>query len=105
MNSLCVRNETPKRHMKFVVVNGRTPRPQSFCASCCKSIGGSYLRELTTRLSYCDDICYAGKCKVALLHLNRRAAVAASGAAVSGPILLVFVEPGRRAMRQHQGAH
>ena len=31
MNSLCARNETWKRHMKFVVVNGRTPRPQSFC--------------------------------------------------------------------------
>src|SRR5215831_18979625 len=39
MNSLRARNETRKRHMKFVVVNGRTPRPQSFCALCCKSIG------------------------------------------------------------------
>src|SRR5262245_66316240 len=73
MNSLCVRNETPKRHMKFVVVNGRTPRPQSFCALCCKSIGGSYLRELTTRLSYCDDLCYAGKCKVAAPMLQKHA--------------------------------
>ena len=53
MNSLCARNETWKRHMRFVVVNGRTPRPQSFCALCCKSMGESYLRELTTRLSYC----------------------------------------------------
>ena len=54
MNSLCARKETRKRHMKFVVVNGRTPRPQSFCALCCEPIGESYLRELTTRLSYCD---------------------------------------------------
>ena len=52
--------------MKFVLVNGRTPRPQSFCALCCKPIGESYLREqLTTRPSYCDDKCYAGNCKVA----------------------------------------
>jgi hypothetical protein len=31
--------------MKFVLVNGRTPRPQSFCAWCCEPIGESYLRE------------------------------------------------------------
>src|ERR1700730_3975040 len=37
-------------HMKFVLVNGRTPRPESFCALCCEPIGESYLRELTTRL-------------------------------------------------------
>ena len=44
------RSERRRRHMKFVLVNGRTPRPQSFCAVCCKPIGESYLRELTTRL-------------------------------------------------------
>jgi len=43
-------------------VNGRTPRPQSFCALCCESIGETYLRGLTTRLSYCDHKCYAGHC-------------------------------------------
>jgi hypothetical protein len=32
--------------MKFVLVNGRTPRPQSFCALCCEPIGESYLRDL-----------------------------------------------------------
>jgi hypothetical protein len=46
--------------MKFVLVNGRTPRPQSFCALCCEPIGESYLREIATRLSYCDHQCYAG---------------------------------------------
>ena len=45
--------------MKFVLVNGRTPRPQSFCALCCEPIGESYLRELGTRLSYCDQRCYS----------------------------------------------
>jgi hypothetical protein len=44
--------------MKFVLVNGRAPRPQSCCAFCCQPTGNGYLRELTTRLSYCDQQCY-----------------------------------------------
>jgi hypothetical protein len=52
--------------MNFVLVNGRTPRPQSFCAVCCAPIGGSYLRELATRLSYCDHACYFGHGAVAV---------------------------------------
>ena len=55
--------------MKFVLVNGRTPRS----ALCCEAIGESYLRELTTRLSYCDHKCYAGNCKVAALALQKHA--------------------------------
>jgi hypothetical protein len=62
-----------KQHIKFVLVNGRTPRPQSFCALCCEAIGESYLRELTTRLPYCDHQCYAGNCKVATLALQKHA--------------------------------
>ena len=56
--------------MKFVLVNGRTPRPKSFCALCSEPIGESYLRALTTRLSYCDHKCYAGHCKVPVLELQ-----------------------------------
>jgi hypothetical protein len=44
--------------MKFIVVNGRAPRPPSFCALCCKPIGESYVREAATRLTYCDHACY-----------------------------------------------
>src|SRR3989475_1606531 len=58
-----------RRHMKFVVVNGRTPSPQSFCALCCEPIGESYLRELTTRLSYCDHKCYDRHCKLLVQSL------------------------------------
>jgi len=46
--------------MRFVLVNGRAPRPQSSCAFCCQPIGNGYLRELTTRLSYCNQQCYFG---------------------------------------------
>ena len=59
--------------MKFVLVNGRTPKPPSFCALCCESIEESYLRELTTRLSYCDHKCYLCHCKVAVTMVQERA--------------------------------
>jgi hypothetical protein len=36
--------------MKFILVNGRTPRPPCFCALCCEPIGESYLREIATLL-------------------------------------------------------
>ena len=56
--------------MKFVLVNGRTPRARSFCALCCEPIGKTYLREIATRLSYCDHQCYLGHCKVAVQALQ-----------------------------------
>jgi hypothetical protein len=51
--------------MKFILVNGRTPRPQSFCALCCEPIGETYLRDIATWLSYCDHRCYLGQRKLA----------------------------------------
>ena len=59
--------------MKFVLVNGRSPRPESFCALCCEPISESYLRELTTRLSYCSYKCYLGHCKLSISVLKDRA--------------------------------
>ena len=56
--------------MRFVFVNGRTPRAQSFCALCCKPIAASYLRELETRLFFCDDKCYGEHCDGAVLVLE-----------------------------------
>jgi hypothetical protein len=40
--------------MRFVSVNGRTLCPQTFCMLCCEPIGTSYLREIGTRLPYCE---------------------------------------------------
>jgi hypothetical protein len=54
-------------------VNGRRPRPESFCALCCEPIGENYLRELATRLSYCSYECYLGHCKLSFSHLEERA--------------------------------
>jgi hypothetical protein len=59
--------------MKFVLVNGRTPRTQSFCALCCESIGESYLRNIATQLAYCNHECYVDHRKVPVLALQYHA--------------------------------
>ena len=59
--------------MKFVLVNGRIPEPQSFCAVCCETIGDSYLRELATRVCYCDHECYLRRFAVAARASRKRA--------------------------------
>jgi hypothetical protein len=62
--------------MKFLLVNGRTPRPQSVCALCCEPIGKTYLREIATRLAYCDHRCYLGHRKlIAPRHSKSREGV------------------------------
>jgi len=44
--------------MRFVLVNGRTPRPRSLCAECSQPIGETYLREFPGHQPYCDYECY-----------------------------------------------
>jgi hypothetical protein len=58
--------------MRFVLVNGRPPRRQSFCLMCAQPIGASYLREIGTHLTYCDHDCYADHCNSAFLLLENR---------------------------------
>ena len=59
--------------MRFILVNGRTPCPQSHCVLCHQLIGASYLREIGTQLSYCDHDCYAEHCKSAVMAFENRA--------------------------------
>ena len=59
--------------MRFVLVNGRTPCPQTFCVLCCEPIRASYLREIGTGLSYCSHGCYADHCRSAIQVLENRA--------------------------------
>jgi hypothetical protein len=66
-----------RRQIRFVLVNGRTPCRQSFCVRCCEPIGASYLREIGTRLCYCDPKCYAGHGKTPVLALEIHAAASA----------------------------
>jgi hypothetical protein len=61
--------------MNFVLVNGRTPCKESFCALCKERIGASYLREIGTQLCYCDHDCYADHCNSAVVALANRTSV------------------------------
>jgi hypothetical protein len=69
--------------MRFIVVNGRTPCRQSVCALCSKLIGTTYLREIATRLPYCDADCYADHCVGAILALENHATVTTKARATS----------------------
>jgi hypothetical protein len=60
-------------HMKFVLVNERSPRRQAFCVSCDEPIGAGYLREIGTHLTYCNHDCYERHCESAFLVLESRA--------------------------------
>jgi hypothetical protein len=59
--------------MKFVVVNGRTPRLHFFCSMCRAHIQERYLREIATQRSYCDHECYVEHCKRTILKLQYHA--------------------------------
>lgn len=49
--------------MRFVLVNGRTPYPQTFCMLCCQWIKTGYLRATMTQYPYCGYKCYSLYCE------------------------------------------
>ena len=61
------------RNMRFILVNGRTPRQEVCCVTCDQPVETSYLREIGTHLTYCNHNCYADHCKSAFLLLESRA--------------------------------
>jgi hypothetical protein len=58
--------------MRFILVNGRAPRQQSFCLACYQPIVAGYLREVGTGLTYCDQDCFADHCKGAIQLLENQ---------------------------------
>jgi hypothetical protein len=58
--------------MKFILINGRTPRPQAACVSCREPIATGYLREIGTQLCYCNE-CYASRRKRSVLVIENHA--------------------------------
>ena len=48
------------RRTRFVLVNDRVPHGDADCALCSNKIEKSYVRELQTRLLYCNAQCFAG---------------------------------------------
>lgn len=59
--------------MRFVLVNGRSPRPRPSCVMCDQPIEAGYLREIGTCLTYCNHNCYADHCRSAAFLLEGRA--------------------------------
>jgi hypothetical protein len=59
--------------VRFILVHGRTPRSRSLCVMCDQPVGMNYLREVGTRLIYCDYDCYAAHCESAVLLLDSEA--------------------------------
>ena len=47
--------------MKFVLVNDSPLRGSSRCTHCSKAIRAGYLRDLASKLSYCDYRCYPAR--------------------------------------------
>jgi len=64
--------------MRFILVNGRTPRLYTFCALCRKPVGANYLREVGTHLIYCDHDCFADHCESAIQLFDGHARAAAN---------------------------
>jgi hypothetical protein len=64
--------------MRFILINGRTPRPQCFCVLCSEPIGASYLREVGTNLIYGDHDCFADHCESAVLLFESHARAVAN---------------------------
>jgi hypothetical protein len=58
--------------LRFIVVNGRTPRADAHCALCCAAIAGSYVREIGTKFCYCSRGCFAAHSRLGQLLIERR---------------------------------
>ena len=70
--------------MRFILVHGRTPRSRSLCVMCDQPVGANYLREVGTRLIYCDHDCYAAHCESAALLLDNQATASLNNPAFKG---------------------
>lgn len=58
--------------MRCVVVNGALLKAESSCAHCGRKIGEGYVREIGSRLIYCDFQCYSVAVETALTVLGYR---------------------------------
>lgn len=65
--------------MRCIIVNGAQLKTETLCSHCGNKIGHSYLREIGSRLIYCDITCYGLAVESALLWLARRTLVASTG--------------------------
>lgn len=59
--------------MRYILVNGRTPSGHPRCTRCSEHIATNYLREIRTRLFYCDHECYADHDTSVVLAIDSQA--------------------------------
>jgi hypothetical protein len=59
--------------MRCVLVNGANLKADACCAHCRTKIGESYIREIGTRLMYCDYDCYREAVEAPIPALGYRA--------------------------------
>ena len=60
------------RPMIYVLVNHRVPRTDLHCALCGGDFQEGYIRELQTRLPYCDAQCLAGHARMGMRVIEDR---------------------------------
>jgi hypothetical protein len=65
--------------ISFVIVNDRMPGPDASCMLCCEKIGDAYVRDLQTRIFYCDQRCLGGHVKMTWLQRERSRRRASEG--------------------------
>ena len=59
--------------MRCIIVNDAYLKAEAFCAHCGNRIGESYVREIGSRLTYCDYRCYGVALKSSTAALGCRA--------------------------------
>lgn len=59
--------------MRYILVNGRTPKDMQTCFVCGARLEESYVREIGVRLFYCDALCLAGAIKSSQLAVEHHA--------------------------------
>ncbi len=53
--------------MRCIFVNGASLKAEVFCAHCRNKIGESYIREIGTKVIYCDYRCYSGRAEAPVM--------------------------------------
>jgi hypothetical protein len=61
--------------MRCIIVNDAYLKTEAFCAHCGNKIGESYVREIGSRLIYCDFRCYGVAFKTSTAALSYRSPV------------------------------
>jgi hypothetical protein len=59
--------------MRCIIVNDANLKAETACSRCGKQIGESYIREIGSRLIYCDYRCYSVAFKTSVAALGYHA--------------------------------